>query len=323
MPSGQHRASIPKVPENANRPLWSVMIPTFNCARYLEQTLASVLAQDPGPSCMQIEVIDDHSTLDDPQEVVDAVGAGRVTFFRHPQNVGHIGNFEECLRRSRGHLVHLLHGDDYVRDGFYRKLAAPFASHSDLGAAFCRHIFMDEAGHWQSISQLDLPESGLYHNALERLASEQRIVTPSIVVKREVYEKLGGFDNRLICAEDWEMWVRIAARYPIWYEVEPLAVYRMHSDSNTGRHVRSGEDMRFTTAAIDLMRCYFPKQNADAWTRRARETYAGSALWTAHLLLKQKDIRGAWNVSREAFRCSPSLGTVLKAARLGMKAVVS
>ena len=45
----------------------------------------------------------------------------------------------------------------------------------------------------------------------------------SIAVRREAYECLGGFDARLKCSEDWEMWVRIAARYPIWHEPAPLA----------------------------------------------------------------------------------------------------
>ena len=77
-------------------------------------------------------------------------------------------------------------------------------------------------------------------------------MTPSIVVRRDVYEALGGFDDRLRCSEDWEMWVRIAARYPVWYETEPLALYRMHANSNTGRHVRTAEDIRYTREAIDL-----------------------------------------------------------------------
>ena len=55
----------------------SVMIPTYNCATFLRTTLESVLAQDPGPEQMQIEVVDDHSTEDDPAVVVRALGAGR------------------------------------------------------------------------------------------------------------------------------------------------------------------------------------------------------------------------------------------------------
>jgi glycosyltransferase involved in cell wall biosynthesis len=47
-------------------PLWSVMIPTFRCARFLRQTLASVLSQDPGPDVMQIDVVDDGSSNNTP-----------------------------------------------------------------------------------------------------------------------------------------------------------------------------------------------------------------------------------------------------------------
>src|SRR5215211_2985875 len=105
-----YRAMIPPVSDGAARPFWSVMIPTYHCARFLRQTLESVLSQDPGPDWMQIEVVDDGSTLDDPGGVVAEVGKGRVGFYRQPQNVGHTKNFEICLKRSRGKVVHLLHG---------------------------------------------------------------------------------------------------------------------------------------------------------------------------------------------------------------------
>src|SRR5512143_2035432 len=244
MVSDQHwsyRAEIAPIGANSARPFWSVMIPTYHCARYLRQTLESVLAQDPGSEAMQVEVVDDYSTLDDPESVVKEIGKGRVTFHRQPQNVGHTKNFETCLTRARGKVIHLLHGDDYVLDGFYQKMQHGFESQTEIGAAFCRQIFMDETGIWKDYSPEEQVTSGILNNWLERLAEEQRIMTPSIVVRREVYERLGGFDSRLICSEDWEMWVRIASQYPVWYEVEPLAAYRMHSASNTGRHIRNGD----------------------------------------------------------------------------------
>ena len=70
--------NIETLPAGTVRPLWSVMIPAYNCASYLRQTLASVLAQDPGPEQMQIEVVDDGSTKDDPESVVRETGKGRV-----------------------------------------------------------------------------------------------------------------------------------------------------------------------------------------------------------------------------------------------------
>jgi glycosyltransferase involved in cell wall biosynthesis len=160
------------------------MIPTYNCAHFLRQTLATVLAQDPRPEIMQIEVVDDCSTQDDPAAVIDELGHGRVLFYRQPQNVGHTRNFDTCLKRSRGRLIHLLHGDDYVREGFYRKMQRAFEEHPEIGAAFCRFISMDEHGHWQLIWPLEQLKSEVLNNWLERIAVGQRLQPPSMVVRR-------------------------------------------------------------------------------------------------------------------------------------------
>ncbi|HAX78636.1 MAG TPA: family 2 glycosyl transferase [Cyanobacteria bacterium UBA11372] len=304
-------ATLPPVPEGVSRPLWSVMIPTYNCAKYLRQTLASVLAQDPGSEVMQIEVVDDRSTQDDPAAVVEELGGGRVGFYRQAQNVGHVKNFQTCLERSRGHLIHLLHGDDCVRPGFYRKLQQAFEQKPEIGAAFCRQILMDEQSHWQNPTWLEQQESGILSNWLERIAVEQRIQTPSIVVRREVYEKLGGFDNRLSWCEDWEMWVRIAANYPVWYEVEPLALYRMHSNSSSGRHMRTGENMRDVRRAIEIFQPYLPQTNASQLVNQARVNWALDAIgYTIPQMLDRGDLAAATIQIQEALKCSRSLKVI-------------
>lgn len=291
------------------------MIPTYDTGDYLREALESVLVQDPGPDRMQIEVVDDHSTRDDPEAIVTEMGRGRVGFFRQPENLGVVGNFDTCVERARGRIVHLLHGDDRVHPGFYAAMERAF-ERSDVGAAFCRHHFIDETGRFLSVSPLEQSSSGVLEDGLERLASEQRIMTPSIVVRREVYERLGGFDRRLLCSEDWEMWVRIAADYPIWYEVEPLASYRMHSDSNTGRHIRTGEDMRYTRDAIEIFRAYLPSRVANRVAGQARETYAMAALRTAADLLERRDRIAALVQAREALRLSRSPRVLRRLLRL-------
>jgi len=317
-----YRATISPVPKMEVRPLWSVMIPTYNCADYLRKTLAAVLAQDPGPELMQIEVVDDCSTNNNPAAVVAELGKNRVQFFRQSKNLGVTKNFDTCLERSQGHLVHILHGDDLVLEGFYSKMQNAFEQQSDIGAAFCRQIFIDDEGNQLALSDLEQDKSGILNNWLERLASEQRIMTPSIVVRREAYEKLGGFDQRLICSEDWEMWVRIAANYPIWYEVEPLAAYRMHNNSNTGRHIRTGEDMRYTRKAISIFKTYLPLTIAERVSKQARETYALSALDMAHSLLAKQDIKAALVQMKEALQFTFSARVVRRAIGLVKQALV-
>lgn len=112
---------IKPVTNEIARPIWSVMIPTYNCAQYLRETLTSVLCQDPGEAVMQIEVIDDFS-IDNPKVVVDEIGQGRVAFYQQPRNVGAIQNFNTCIQRSRGYWIHILHGDDMVESNFYSKM---------------------------------------------------------------------------------------------------------------------------------------------------------------------------------------------------------
>lgn len=305
-----YRDKILPIPAGEERPLWSVMIPTHDCATYLRETLSSVLAQAPDSQLMQIEVVDDFSTKDDPKAVVEELGKGRVGFYRQPQNVKHVKNFNTCLQRGRGKLIHLLHGDDYVREGFYQKMQKAFDDNPDVGAAFCRHIFMDEQGHWQVISEQLLPESGILPNWLERIVVKQYIQTPSIVVRREAYEKLGGFDQRLAWYEDWEMWVRIAANYQVWYEVEPLAAYRVHSASNSGRYVRTGENIRDVRRGLEIVESYLhqhlPKETVNRLLNQNREHSALCALGNASQLLKSGDIQGGTAQIREALQCSHS-----------------
>ena len=310
-----YRDPVPPLPAEAKRPKWSVMIPSYNCSRYLRATLQSVLAQDPGPGHMQIEVVDDCS-IDNPEKAVHEVGGDRVTFFRHSRNVGHIDNFHTCLTHARGEIIHLLHCDDLVRLGFYKALERGFDAESNIGAAFCRPVYINEDGLELSTVPEEQQHSGLLKDAAVRLATEQRIMTPCIAVRRSTYEQLGGFDRRLKCSEDWEMWVRIAARFPIWYEPQSLALYRIHQDSNTGRHIRNAEDMAYTRMAIDIFKSYLPPAMASEVTGKARRTYALSALETARRLLRDGDGLGSWAQLKEAFRFDPSLRTVGRAVRM-------
>jgi GT2 family glycosyltransferase len=317
----EHRGGIPPVAAGVARPLWSVMIPTYNGEAYLRETLASVLAQDPGPDRMQIEVVDDASTEGDPEAVVRELGRGRVGFHRQPRNVGHVSNFNTCLERARGHLVHLLHGDDCVREGFYGKLQRLLEQHPEAGAAFCRVIVMDERGHWRHLNNLLQRQSGLLAESLRVIASKLPVETPSIVVRRAAYERLGGFDPRFrFCGEDLEMWVRVAAHYPVAYEPEPLALYRKHTRSLSGVSIRTGQNIRDAVLAIDTFAAYLPQAIVARATRRSKEKIALWALDLARLMTSRGDLVAARAQLREALRCSRSrpvlLGAGAAASRL-------
>ncbi len=316
--AGAHRPRFTPVPELTPRPLWSVMVPAYNCADYLRETLASVLAQDPGSDRMQIEVVDDCST-DDPQAVVNELGADRVEYYRQAQNVGKVRNFNTCIERSRGRLVHVLHGDDAVREGFYGAIERLFDSYPEIGAAFCRYISMDANGKWETIGDPEPDGRGVLDGWLERIALGQRLQTPCMVVRRSVYEQLGGFDARLTHCEDWEMWTRIAGGFPVAYEPEPLALYRVHSQSSSDRSLSTGENVVDLRRAIEINRARLTPERADQITRDALEIAAVTAIRRAGRMVQAGHAAAARAQVREALRTSRAPAVLERLALLGAR----
>ena len=308
--------SISQVPDKVTRPLWSVMIPTYNGMAYLGQTLRSVLEQAPDPSKMQIEVIDDCSTQGNPEALIKEVGQGRISFFRNPKNVGLVNNWNTCIQRAHGFWVHILHQDDLVLPGFYEHLEKATKANSLVGAAFCRHTLMDEDSHWQALSPIERKEPGILHEWIQKIAVQQVIQFPSIVVKRSVYEDLGGFCPEVHYAADWEMWQRIAAHYQVWFEPQVLASYRQHSGSETSRLVKSGSDIADIRKAIEMATAYLPSAEAKKLSSQAKEHYALHALNTAKKILAQHDFAAASIQIKEALHCSRSFKVIHTLLRL-------
>ncbi|MBE9187290.1 glycosyltransferase [Microcoleus sp. LEGE 07076] len=303
-------AQISPVASNIRRPFWSVMIPTYNRVKYLEQALKSVLQQAPNAEEMQIEVVNDcsnQSIQDEMEAIVNAVGGGRVNFYRHPeQDIGQTAIFNLCIQRSHGEWVHILHDDDVVLRGFYSRLREGIEKEPSVGAAFCRHIYTDEAGNQRWVSWLERETPGVLTDWLEQVIVMCRLQASPIAVKRSVYESLGGFCPQAGAASDWEMWKRVAVHYPIWYEPEPLAWYRQHTSSDNTRLLKSGGLIADVRRSIDISQSYLPRAIADKLSNQAREHYAFYALDTAKKLLTDGEYEAAIAQIREGLKCSQS-----------------
>lgn len=248
---------IPRLSADEHRPLWSVMIPVYNCSNFIPDVLVSVLIQAYDENEMQIEVVDDASTDADIEAMVKAIGKGRIKYYRQPQNVGSLRNFETCIKRSKGRLVHLLHGDDRVKLGFYDKITYLFDEYPEIGAAFSNYSFINEEGETAMDYNLGEVEDGVLENWLIRIAEFQKIQYASMVVRREVYEKLGSYFG-MNYGEDWEMWVRIAKHYPVAYTPEILAEYRGHSGSLTWEKAVDGHLFRDLNQVMQHIQQHVP-----------------------------------------------------------------
>ncbi|MEB3282275.1 MAG: glycosyltransferase [Lyngbya sp.] len=293
--------------EPDNQPFWSVIVPTYKPNReYLTQTLKSILNQSLAIEEMQIEIVDDCSPDEDLEPFVKQIAGNRISFYRQPRNLGLIGNWNDCIQRAKGKWVHILHQDDLVLPEFYHKLRELLEEYPQAGAGFCRHYYVDAEGKQRSISALEQENSGILDNWIERIAVMQRVQFASIVVKRSVYETLGGFSQDAGSAADWEMWKRIAAHYSVVYEPQPLACYRLHSSSESSRLISVGENITDTLKAIEISHSYLPPEKAETLSKQAREHYAFYALNTAKQMLGVEDEKAAIAQIKAALKCSQS-----------------
>lgn len=295
--------------EMGARPFWSVMIPTYNRTAHLEVTLRSVLSQAPGAEEMQIEVVDNASDVDDPEPLVRRVGGDRVSFVRQPRNIGALANWNSCIERSQGEWVHVLHSDDVVYPGFYARFKVALEGRNDVGAAFCRHVTIDANDRRLGTSELESPTAGILPGFIEKIGVASIIQCASIVARRSVYEQLGGFRTDYSAA-DWEMWIRIAAHYPIWFEPEILAAWRLHSSSLSTVNMKSAVNVADARRCIEISYPLLPADRADTISGKAREWLSVAALGCAMDALGKYEFTAALKHVRAGLECGISPGLV-------------
>jgi glycosyltransferase involved in cell wall biosynthesis len=302
-PSDPPAVQPPTVPTGCSRdtlspgaaPRFSVMIPTYRPdERHLRQTLHSVLAQAPPADSMQIMVVDDTRQPGSTAAIIRSVDPhGRIEVVENERRLGIAGNWNRAIAHARGELVHLLHQDDYVLPGFYDRIDRGFRQAPSAGMAVCRsRIIDDRERHVRLNSRLRLT-AGLIHDWLPQIAVRQRVQTPAAVVRREIYESVGGFHTDLFQALDWEMWVRIAARYAVWYEPRALAVYRRHGRNESSRLLVRNEVWPDLARAIRMNAASLPAASRAMLTSASGSWYSLSGLRTAERHVRRGELHEA------------------------------
>ncbi len=271
--------AIAPVDAGIARPPISVMIPTYEPTLHLTATLHSVLQQDPGPDQMQIAVVDDGSRNVDVAALVTRIAPpDRVEIHREPYNRGLAGNWNRCIALARGQVVHLLHQDDWLNDGFYRRVLPAFTKRANVGMAFCRYSITDAAGNVTRRSHRERWRAGTLPDWLTAISERQRIQCAAVLVRRSVYEQLGGYRPDLCYALDWEMWVRIAARCDVWYEPKMLAYYRQHQGNESSRLQQNNATAWDVLKAIDIFAESLPQTQRRSLVSHAYASFAKRVL---------------------------------------------
>ncbi len=199
-------------------PIVSVVIPTSNRAAFLREAIASVLVQT--FSDFELIVVDDGST-DDTPTLFDTVHDGRVRFLRQ-DNSGVASARNRGAALARGTYLAFLDSDDLWEP---RKLEVQLAFHREMSRSVLSQTeeMWVRRGRRVNPRQKHTKRSGwIFEHCLPLC-----IVSPSaVMMEREIFDELGGFDERFPACEDYDLWLRAALRYEIHTLPEPLIVKR-------------------------------------------------------------------------------------------------
>ncbi|SMC50185.1 Glycosyltransferase involved in cell wall bisynthesis [Desulfocicer vacuolatum DSM 3385] len=198
----------------------SVVIPTYNSGKYLVKALDSVFSQT--FENYEIIVVDDGST-DNTRQIVQGYGKRVRYFYQAQSGPSHARNFG--IRNAKGNLIAFLDADDVWMAEKLEKQVELFKRDADLGMVFTEHSLFDETGIYRrEINKKKLLNGNLAANIL--LLSG--VGTPTVMVKKSVFDEQGMFEEFMVYAEDDNLWIRIAANYPVRLIDEPLVLVRDH-----------------------------------------------------------------------------------------------
>jgi glycosyltransferase involved in cell wall biosynthesis len=267
-------------------PLVSVCIPTFNMGAFVGQAVDSVLAQ----TVQDFEiVICDNCSSDDTRKVLSKYGDARVRYVLNETNLGMYGNFNRTLAHARGRFIKFLCADDRLEPTYLERALALFARHPSMGIVTSLHTVVDEGGRviarhspWRRRG----PEFRTGAQMLWRAPWEHNEAgTPShVMLRREVFQTVGTFDQTFETVNDWEMWLRVFAAYDAGFLRDYLVVIRHHLGQGSMRPNAT------LVSARDVVRLADGRYGDRPLRRRILLLRSGEVyLWHALMLLARGD----------------------------------
>lgn len=229
---------------SATNPTVSVVMAAKNYARFLPQAVESVIAQS--FTDWELLVIDDGSTDATPAAVRPFLADRRVRYHRSDR-LGQPRAKNLGARLARGEYIAFLDADDAWQP---TKLAKqlPLFYNPTVGVVFCRRSLIDESGNALPPRPTPPPPRG---RVLAEIFARNFVCFSTAVVRRTVFDHLGGFDPGWDLAIDYDLWLRVATHYRFDFVDEELVLYRTghgNLSSKLADRVATAEAMM--TAAI-------------------------------------------------------------------------
>lgn len=209
----------------------SVVVPAYNCAPYLTDTLQSVLAQTVQP--LEILVIDDHSDQET-QAILETFShqESKIHVYRNEENRGVAYSRNRGVSLAKGDWIAFLDSDDqWAPEKLEKQLAMLKAKNGVFG--FTGSAFMDESGQRYS-GIFEVPETV----SQTELLRQNVISCSSVMIRRELMVRYPMKSDDI--HEDFDAWLRILSEVPAAYGLNaPLLIYRLSPNSKSGNKLKS------------------------------------------------------------------------------------
>ena len=205
--------------------LVSVVIPTYNYARYLPEAINSVLRQS--VDCYEIIVVDDGST-DDTKEVARLFGQS--IRYIYQENQGLASAYNRGIKAARGDFIAFLDSDDLWLPHKLERQLRLFESDPDLGMVICNGFYFDQTG---TTGTFFPPEKNdpIPEDLHTQLFLRNIIPGNTPLIRSRCFDRIGLHDESLTASEDLDMWIRFTRHYRVGYVPEPLVKYRRHPEA--------------------------------------------------------------------------------------------
>lgn len=206
-----------------SKPAVSVIIPTYNRGWILKEAIDSVLAQE--GVHFELIVVDDGST-DDTADILDGYG-NHIRVIRQPSNRGVSAARNRGVAASNGALIAFLDSDDGWLKGKLSIQVDFFHTHPDALICQTGELWVRNGVRVNPKKHHKKPSGMIFEASLSRC-----LVSPSaVMIRRSLFDTVGGFDESYRICEDYDLWLRIGCKHPIHLIDTPLIVKRGgHSD---------------------------------------------------------------------------------------------
>ena len=291
------------------RPLVSVVVPMFNAALTIPRALASIRAQT--YENWEAIFVDDASA-DDCGAVVRASGDRRCAVMRLDVNSGPARARNLGLAAARGELVAFLDADDEWLPGKLERQVAQFVADPGLALVVADvRVRTVDGGEGSSVYARQAPVSG--GEAWKTLLASSFVATSAAMTRRDLLDRVDGFDPDLVTGEDQDLFIRLALNGRVCALPEPLAVYHwMPHSYSTGHAARQARDvLAMVRRHVHLLGPKLSSAERRAVMARRYERlggnllqsgafFGGAALLLRAIALGRAPLRNLWRLGRGA-----------------------